>query len=63
MGRKAAGNRAKVTFKTKPVSNLVGIWKGDPLAPARAGHHVHPVEIALRRAARNRAVQPHRRLV
>jgi hypothetical protein len=27
-----------------PSANLVGIWKGDPLVPAGAGHHGLPNE-------------------
>src|SRR6185436_11896871 len=47
--------------RPSPSANLVGIWKGDPLRPARAGHHVHPVKnrVARGTAKSRRGVQPH----
>src|SRR5207249_4628602 len=48
-----------------PSANLVGIWKGDPLGPACAGHPRSPRQkrVARRTAISCRGAQPYRRQV
>ena len=40
----------RVYYGPSPSANLAGIWKGDPLVPAFAGHHGLPYETRCARA-------------